>query len=167
MLFFVVLAACTARQELAEKEAFAWEGYAGAVGDDHEAAAKALSKAEGLLVRALSIRSFFGCTTVDKSYVRGWEVLLVQQIRVMASKRQCQVWCFTRDRYRFRTFPVPTSHPRGPDSPPATLMFAITSYCSFEECGLRCHFTSSSTWLLLSSILGSTCLMLSSSLFVE
>eukprot|EP00903_Cladosiphon_okamuranus_P020524 g18841.t1 len=40
------------RWELAEKEASAWEGYAGAVGDDHEAAAKALRKAEGLLDHA-------------------------------------------------------------------------------------------------------------------
>lgn len=40
----------TTKQELAEKEAFAWEGYAGAVGEDREAAAKALRKAEGLLV---------------------------------------------------------------------------------------------------------------------
>eukprot|EP00752_Nemacystus_decipiens_P013903 g12341.t1 len=40
------------RWELAEKEAFAWEGYAGAVGDEREAAAKALRKAEGLLDQA-------------------------------------------------------------------------------------------------------------------
>lgn len=39
------------QQELAEKEASAWEGFAGAVGDDHEEAARALRKAEGLLVR--------------------------------------------------------------------------------------------------------------------
>ena len=39
------------QQELAKKEASAWEGFAGAVGDDHEEAARALRKAEGLLVR--------------------------------------------------------------------------------------------------------------------
>ncbi|CAM9309703.1 unnamed protein product [Laminaria digitata] len=38
--------------ELAEKEVWAWEGYAGAVGDDHEDAARALRKAEGLMNHA-------------------------------------------------------------------------------------------------------------------
>ncbi|CAM9612394.1 unnamed protein product [Ectocarpus sp. 12 AP-2014] len=40
------------RWELAEKEAFAWEGYAGAAGDDHEAAVRALTEAEKLLDHA-------------------------------------------------------------------------------------------------------------------
>lgn len=39
------------RQELALKEALAWEGYAGAVGDDHEEAVKALRRSERLMVR--------------------------------------------------------------------------------------------------------------------
>lgn len=38
-------------RELAEKEAFALEGYAGAVGDDHDKAIKALRKASDLLAR--------------------------------------------------------------------------------------------------------------------
>eukprot|EP00904_Undaria_pinnatifida_P005497 jgi/Undpi1/2077/HiC_scaffold_12.g05463.m1 len=38
--------------ELAEKEASAWEGFAGAVGNDHEEAGRALRKAEGLLDQA-------------------------------------------------------------------------------------------------------------------
>lgn len=37
--------------ELAEKEAFALEGYAGAVGDDHDKAIRALRKASELLAR--------------------------------------------------------------------------------------------------------------------
>ncbi|CAM9855220.1 unnamed protein product [Scytosiphon promiscuus] len=40
------------RWELAEQEASAWEGFAGAVGDDHDAAVTALRKAEGLLDEA-------------------------------------------------------------------------------------------------------------------
>ncbi|CBJ49219.1 expressed unknown protein [Ectocarpus siliculosus] len=40
------------RWELAEQEAFAWEGYAGAAGEDHEAAVTALAKAEKLLDHA-------------------------------------------------------------------------------------------------------------------
>ncbi|CAM9780067.1 unnamed protein product [Ectocarpus sp. 4 AP-2014] len=40
------------RWELAEKEAFAWEGYAGAAMDDHEAAVRALTQAEKLLDHA-------------------------------------------------------------------------------------------------------------------
>lgn len=52
-------------KELAEKEASAWEGFAGAV-DDHEEAATALRKAERLLVGAGSaisarIREWNGC----------------------------------------------------------------------------------------------------------
>lgn len=61
-------------QELAEKEAFAWEGYAGAVGDDREAAAKALRKAEGLLVSLrcyfyLFFQRVFRCTIIDDRVV--------------------------------------------------------------------------------------------------
>lgn len=41
-------------QELAQKEALAWEGYAGAVGDDYEETASALRKSERLLVRTIA-----------------------------------------------------------------------------------------------------------------
>lgn len=45
-------------RELAEKEAFALEGYAGAVGDDHDKAIKALRKASELLVRRTPLGYF-------------------------------------------------------------------------------------------------------------
>lgn len=46
-LFFVVIET----QELAQKEALAWEGYAGAVGNEQDEATRALRRADGLLVR--------------------------------------------------------------------------------------------------------------------
>ena len=46
-------------QELAGKEALALEGYAGAVGDDHDEAVRALRKAAELLVRRALLGRFF------------------------------------------------------------------------------------------------------------